>query len=67
AGGRRGVEIVAEDKGPGIADVNAVMEGRGSTSRGLGLGIPGSRRLMDDFQITSAPGEGTRIRCVKWL
>ncbi|HEY3998981.1 MAG TPA: anti-sigma regulatory factor [Candidatus Xenobia bacterium] len=66
-GDRKGLEFVAEDQGPGIPDVRAVLEGRGSTSRGLGLGIPGSRRLMDDFEIVSAPGQGTSIRGVKWL
>jgi serine/threonine-protein kinase RsbT len=63
---RRGLQIVAEDQGPGIADVNAVLEGRGP-ARGLGLGIPGTRRLMDEFRVTSAVGQGTRIQCVKWL
>ncbi len=66
-GARRGLQFEAIDEGPGIADVTAVLEGRGSSSRGLGLGIPGSRRLMDQFELTSAPGQGTAIRCVKWL
>ena len=64
---RPGLEILATDQGPGIRDVAAVLDGRGSSSRGLGLGIPGSRRLMDDFEVSSAPGQGTSIRCVKWL
>jgi serine/threonine-protein kinase RsbT len=66
-GVRTGLEILATDHGPGIANLQAVLEGRSSSSRGLGLGIPGSRRLMDDFDVQSAPGQGTSIRCVKWV
>jgi len=64
---RQGLEILAEDNGPGIANLNVVLEGRHQPTRGLGLGIPGTRRLMDEFQMTSQVGQGTRVRCVKWL
>lgn len=64
---RRGLEIVAEDEGPGIRDLGQILEGRSLSGRGLGLGIPGTRRLMDEFEIISQPGTGTRVRCIKWL
>jgi serine/threonine-protein kinase RsbT len=64
--GRQGVEVVAEDGGPGIPDVPAALSDGFSTGRGLGLGLPGARRLMDDFEIDSRVGEGTRVRMVKW-
>jgi len=58
---RVGVSIVAEDEGPGIADLTLALQDGYSTSGSLGLGLPGVKRLMDDFEIVSAPGEGTRI------
>lgn len=65
-GGRQGILIVAQDRGPGIADVaNAMMDGF-STGGSLGLGLPGARRLMDDFDIVSAVGEGTTVTMRKW-
>jgi serine/threonine-protein kinase RsbT len=66
-GGRKGVEVICEDRGPGIEDVNLVMRDGYSTSRGLGMGLPGAKRLMDDFEITSRVGEGTRVVVRKWL
>ncbi len=61
-----GVELTAVDRGPGIADVaQALLEGY-STAGGLGCGLPGVRRLMDDFEIDSAPGRGTRVVARKW-
>lgn len=66
-GSRHGLEIVAADRGPGIRNVDAVLDGETRSARGLGLGIPGTRRLMDEFQITTEQGEGTRVRCIKWL
>ena len=63
----RYIEIVAEDHGPGIPDVDRVLAGGYTTSQGMGLGISGSRRLMDEFEIQSAVGRGTRIRAIKWL
>lgn len=62
-----GIEIRAEDRGPGIADVELALSDRFSTGRTLGLGLPGVRRLMDEFDINSQPGEGTRVRVRKWL
>jgi anti-sigma regulatory factor (Ser/Thr protein kinase) len=64
---RRGVEVVARDQGPGIADIEQAMREGFSTSRGLGLGLPGSRRLMDEFRIESQLGRGTTITMRKWL
>ena len=64
--GRRGLRVVARDDGPGIADLARAMQDGYSTSRGLGLGLPGARRLMDDFDIVSAPGKGTTITMTKW-
>jgi serine/threonine-protein kinase RsbT len=62
----QGVEIVARDQGPGIKDVEQVMQVGFSTSGGLGLGLPGVRRLMDEFEIQSTPGLGTTIVTRKW-
>jgi serine/threonine-protein kinase RsbT len=64
---RRGVEMVAHDQGPGIASVPQAMEDGFSTSRGLGLGLSGSRRLMDEFQVESKAGQGTTVTMRKWL
>jgi serine/threonine-protein kinase RsbT len=63
---RNGITIVARDRGPGIADIARAMEDGYSTSRGLGLGLPGSKRLMDEFDIVSATGQGTTITMTKW-
>jgi serine/threonine-protein kinase RsbT len=64
---RRGLEVVARDHGPGIANIEQAMQDGFSTSRGLGLGLPGSRRLMDEFRIDSQVGEGTTVTMRKWL
>jgi serine/threonine-protein kinase RsbT len=64
--GRRGLVVVARDAGPGIADVDRALEDGYSTGRGMGLGLPGARRLMDDFEIDSAPGLGTTVTMRKW-
>ncbi len=64
---RRGIQIVARDRGPGIADIDRALQDGYSTSGGLGLGLPGSRRVMDDFEMTSAAREGTTVRATKWL
>ena len=61
------IQIIAEDQGPGISDVDRVLAGGYTTSQGLGLGVSGSKRLMDEFEIQSAVGKGTRIRAVKRL
>ncbi|MGM0877266.1 MAG: anti-sigma regulatory factor [Bacillota bacterium] len=65
--GKKGLKIIAIDDGPGIPDIRKVMEDGFSTSGGLGAGLPGVKRLMDDFDITSSVGEGTDIQAVKWL
>jgi serine/threonine-protein kinase RsbT len=64
--GRTGLELVAEDRGPGIADVASALTDHVSTAGTLGLGLPGVRRLMDEFELDTAPGRGTRVRVVKW-
>jgi len=66
-GNRRGVEVVCEDHGPGIEDVSLVMQDGYSTSRGLGMGLPGAKRLMDEFEIQSRVGLGTKVVARKWL
>ena len=63
---RQGLSIVASDNGPGIPDVRQALRDGFSTSGSLGLGLPGVRRLMDEFQITSAPGRGTTVAVKKW-
>ena len=60
------VEVIARDDGPGIADVDRAMQDGFTTGRGLGLGLPGARRLMDEFDITSEVGTGTTIVMRKW-
>jgi RNA polymerase sigma factor (sigma-70 family) len=63
---RRGIRIVARDTGPGIPDVAAALRDGYSTYRGLGLGLPGARRLMDEFAVVSEPGRGTTVTMTKW-
>lgn len=63
---RRGVRVVATDSGPGIADVEQALQDGFSTSTGLGFGLPGARRLVDDFRIQSTPGHGTTVTIAKW-
>ncbi|MBU9710436.1 anti-sigma regulatory factor [Evansella tamaricis] len=65
--GRRGIKILAIDDGPGIKDVRRVMEDGFTTSGGLGAGLPGVKRLMDDFKIDSEVNSGTKITVIKWL
>lgn len=65
--GKRGIKVIAADKGPGIQDIRKVMEDGYSTSGGLGAGLPGVKRLMDEFDITSSLEEGTIIKTVKWI
>jgi serine/threonine-protein kinase RsbT len=64
--GKRGILLMGRDEGPGIADLTQAMRDGYSTSGGLGLGLPGVRRLMDDFQIDSTPGRGTLVTLWKW-
>ncbi len=65
-GGRRGIAVVALDQGPGIPNIALAMQDGYSTGGGLGLGLPGVKRLMDDFAITSEVGRGTTVRATKW-
>ena len=64
--GRECITVVARDSGPGIADVSSAMTDGESQDGGLGLGLPGSRRLMDEFSIESEVGQGTTITMKKW-
>jgi serine/threonine-protein kinase RsbT len=66
-GKRRGLVITARDKGPGIADVRQAMQFGFSSGSGRGLGLPGAKWLMDEFEIESSPGEGTTITMKKWV
>jgi serine/threonine-protein kinase RsbT len=65
-GRRRGILVVAEDTGPGIADIGLAMRDAYSTGNGLGLGLPGAKRLMDEFEIDSRVSKGTRVAMKKW-
>ncbi|MQY31459.1 anti-sigma regulatory factor [Nocardia aurantia] len=65
--GRRALIIQAEDRGPGIPDITRALEDGYSTGRGLGLGLPGAKRLMDHLNIDSAPGQGTLVEMWKWV
>jgi serine/threonine-protein kinase RsbT len=60
-------KIIAQDQGPGIEDVELVLAGGHSTSKGLGLGLSGSKRMMDKFEVQSVVGAGTMIKATKWL
>jgi serine/threonine-protein kinase RsbT len=65
-GARRGVQIVARDAGPGIPDIGRALTDGYSTYDGLGLGLAGARRLMDEFAVASEPGRGTTVTMTKW-
>jgi serine/threonine-protein kinase RsbT len=65
-GGRRGLRLELRDEGPGIPDIDRALAGGFSTARSLGLGLSGSRRLVDEFHIESTVGAGTVVRVVKW-
>jgi serine/threonine-protein kinase RsbT len=65
-GRRPGIRIVFADKGPGIADLDMAFTDGYTTGSGLGLGLSGARRLVDEFDIVTAPGEGTSITVTKW-
>lgn len=64
---RRGILIIARDEGPGIADIQLALRDGYTTSQGLGLGLPGTRRLMDEFEISSTVGKGTTVTARKWI
>ena len=65
--GRRGLMVVAEDQGPGIRDPSLAMRDGYSTTRSLGMGRPGARRLMDEFELDTIVGKGTTITMKKWV
>ncbi|AYV69140.1 anti-sigma regulatory factor [Niallia circulans] len=65
--GKAGLKLIAMDSGPGIKDIRQVMQDGFSTSGGLGAGLPGVKRLMDEFDIKTSIGDGTEIQAVKWL
>jgi serine/threonine-protein kinase RsbT len=65
--GHQGISIIVEDTGPGITDVKLALQDGYSTSGSLGLGLPGVKRLMDDFEIQSTIGKGTIIKLKKWV
>jgi serine/threonine-protein kinase RsbT len=64
---REGILVVAVDRGPGIHDVERALQDAYSTGQGLGLGLPGARRLMDEFDVESEPGVGTTVTMTKWV
>lgn len=65
-GGRRGVRLTFEDHGPGIPDIALALTDGYTTGTGMGLGLGGSRRLVNEFEIDSAPGRGTRVTVARW-
>lgn len=64
---KKGLRLIFEDKGPGIADINQALQDGFTTGNGMGMGLGGSRRLVTEFDIQSRPGEGTRITITKWI
>ncbi len=65
-GPKRGLRLIFEDKGPGIPDIELALKDGYTTGSGLGLGLSGSKRLVNDFEITSRVGEGTRVAITRW-
>ena len=65
-GSKRGIRLVFEDNGPGIANIELAMKDGYTTGNGLGLGLSGAKRLSNEFSIDSRPGEGTRVIIVRW-
>ena len=66
-GPRKGIQVVADDHGPGIANIEEAMRDGFSTGNSLGLGLPGAKRLMDEFEIKSQVGQGTTVTMKKWV
>jgi serine/threonine-protein kinase RsbT len=64
--GREGIQVIARDEGPGIENVELALQDGYTSGTGLGLGLPGARRLVDDFQIETTPGQGTKVTLVMW-
>jgi serine/threonine-protein kinase RsbT len=65
-GGRRGIRVIARDEGPGIENVELALQDGYTSGNGLGLGLPGARRLVHHFEIETAPGQGTKVTLVMW-
>jgi serine/threonine-protein kinase RsbT len=65
-GARRGLRLTFEDSGPGIEDIDRALRDGYTTGGGLGLGLGGARRLVNEFEISSAPGKGTRVTITRW-
>jgi serine/threonine-protein kinase RsbT len=65
-GVRRGVRLTFEDQGPGISDITMALKDGYTTGNGLGLGLGGARRLVNDFNLESSPGNGTRVMIARW-
>ena len=65
-GARRGLRLTFEDQGPGIPDIDLALRDGYTTGNGLGLGLSGSKRLVNEFEIASRPGEGTRVTVIRW-
>ena len=65
-GGRRGVRLTFEDKGPGIADIEQALKDGFTTGKGMGLGLGGAKRLCNEFSVDSKPGEGTKVVIARW-
>jgi serine/threonine-protein kinase RsbT len=64
--GRAGIKVIARDQGPGIENLELALQDGYTSGGGLGLGLPGARRLVDDFHIETAPGQGTTVTLVMW-
>jgi len=65
-GARQGIQLAFIDQGPGIPDVKLALSDGYTTANGMGLGLGGSKRLMNEFEIETEPGHGTRITCIRW-
>ena len=65
-GARKGLRLTFEDQGPGIADLELALTDGYTTGKGLGMGLSGSKRLVNEFEIHSRPGEGTRVAITRW-
>ena len=66
-GSRAGIQVIARDRGPGIEDIQKAMADHYSSGNTLGLGLPGVKRMMDEFELTSDPGKKTTVTIRKWL
>ena len=65
-GARKGLKLTFDDKGPGIANIELALKDGYTTAGGMGLGLSGSKRLVNDFQINSEPGRGTTVTIIRW-